>query len=201
MHTGSSSTGAECTARVATLLLRVTSPYPSQLPPGRGIRFHPVGVVSVPTRPLYYSDLDPVGRGPYSTSPVLYGPPVPSSSSTSTTSSTTTSTTTTTTSTTTWPTTPTPTELDICNLRHKLNTFLVVRNRLYAFYDKYVWILSLNEAHRTREEFTNPLIITEWLTFLPSDKIDVSFSIDPFTYEWEEVEGEEPPAKKSHWSK
>ncbi|KAG8272634.1 hypothetical protein J6590_079424 [Homalodisca vitripennis] len=33
------------------------------------------------------------------------------------------------------------------------------------------------------------------------DKIYVSFSIDPFTYEWEEeVEGEEPPAKKSHWS-
>ncbi|KAG8284425.1 hypothetical protein J6590_103153 [Homalodisca vitripennis] len=35
------------------------------------------------------------------------------------------------------------------------------------------------------------------------DKIQVSFLISPFTCEWEEeeVEGEEPPAKKSHWSK
>ncbi|KAG8308827.1 hypothetical protein J6590_100350, partial [Homalodisca vitripennis] len=33
------------------------------------------------------------------------------------------------------------------------------------------------------------------------DKITVSFLIDPFTNEREEVEGEEPPAKKSHWSK
>ncbi|KAG8334557.1 hypothetical protein J6590_087474, partial [Homalodisca vitripennis] len=33
------------------------------------------------------------------------------------------------------------------------------------------------------------------------DKITVSFLIDPLTYEREEVEGEEPPAKKSHWSK
>ncbi|KAG8324378.1 hypothetical protein J6590_093964, partial [Homalodisca vitripennis] len=32
------------------------------------------------------------------------------------------------------------------------------------------------------------------------DKIQVSFLIDPFTNEREEVEGEEPPAKKSHWS-
>ncbi|KAG8270423.1 hypothetical protein J6590_085385 [Homalodisca vitripennis] len=33
------------------------------------------------------------------------------------------------------------------------------------------------------------------------DKIQVSFLIDPFTNEREKVEGEEPPAKKSHWSK
>ncbi|KAG8334415.1 hypothetical protein J6590_090937 [Homalodisca vitripennis] len=34
------------------------------------------------------------------------------------------------------------------------------------------------------------------------DEITVSFLIDPLTYEREEeVEGEEPPAKKSHWSK
>ncbi|KAG8270419.1 hypothetical protein J6590_085381 [Homalodisca vitripennis] len=37
-------------------------------------------------------------------------------------------------------------------------------------------------------------------TLQDCDKIQVSFLIDPFTNEREKVEGEEPPAKKSHWT-
>lgn len=54
----------------------------------------------------------------------------------------------------------------LCDLNSKmLNTsFLIVNNKLYLFYKKYVWMLNLN----TREIQDTPLVITDWLKFLPT---------------------------------
>lgn len=93
----------------------------------------------------------------------LYGRPVRStsipttSSTTSTTSSTTTSTTTTTTS------------IDICTYRNEFNHFLVFKDRLYVFHNKLVWVLPLDQSQRTKQEYTSPKVITDWLTFLPKN--------------------------------
>ncbi|XP_030751263.1 neutrophil collagenase-like [Sitophilus oryzae] len=59
----------------------------------------------------------------------------------------------------------------LCDLNSKMSntSFLIVNNKLYLFYKKYVWMLNLN----TREIQDTPLVITDWLTFLhtPFEKI------------------------------
>lgn len=76
--------------------------------------------------------------------------------------------------------TPTPTQVptlprevepltyfDICRIRHDISTFFVVKQRLYAFYGQYVWHISLDKNQRTREEYTNPKVVTQFLPFIP----------------------------------
>lgn len=127
----------------------------------------------------YDIDLDDVNAVQF-----LYGKPL---NNTLTTTSTTTSTTlpTTTTSTTTpklnsntVETTFKPdndlSSLDICTLKNKFNHYLVFKDRLYVFHNKLVWILSLDQALRTSEEYTSPKLISDWLTFLPKDFTNIT---------------------------
>lgn len=95
-------------------------------------------------------------------------------STTTTTSSTTTTSTTTTTTT----TAPTPLVLhgdkNICDYRNKINTFVIVNGKIFAFYNRYVWILNLDPARRLPEEYTQSRVITNWLRFLPRNFTKVS---------------------------
>lgn len=54
-------------------------------------------------------------------------------------------------------------EIDICHLKN-INTFLVANKRLYILYEKWLWIINSNDM-----TYSNPVIITDWLTFLPKD--------------------------------
>lgn len=63
----------------------------------------------------------------------------------------------------------TSTPLDICAYRNQVNNYLVFKDKLYVLHNNLVWILSIDKNLRTREEYTNPKMITEWLTFLPNN--------------------------------
>ena len=54
-------------------------------------------------------------------------------------------------------------EINICHLKN-IKTFLVANKRLYILYEKWLWIINLNDM-----TYSNPVIITDWLTFLPKD--------------------------------
>lgn len=104
--------------------------------------------------------------------------PTTSTTSTTTTTSTatpTTSTTPATTTTSTAPpttstsTTPSTTIVDVCSVRNQSNRYLVFKEKLYVMNNKLVWTLSLDQSLRTFEEYKRPQLITDWLTFLPSN--------------------------------
>ncbi|KAK4887376.1 hypothetical protein RN001_003647 [Aquatica leii] len=53
---------------------------------------------------------------------------------------------------------------DLCKIEQKLDTFLIVNRKIYVFYNKYVWFMELDDRM-----YRDPLIITDWLNFLPKD--------------------------------
>lgn len=54
-------------------------------------------------------------------------------------------------------------QIDLCRLKN-INTFLIANNRLYILYEKWLWIVNTNEM-----TYSTPVIITDWLTFLPKN--------------------------------
>lgn len=64
---------------------------------------------------------------------------------------------------------PAKSSSDICEFENKIEHLLVIKDRLFLFYKNLVWILNLNPTLRTKQEYTTPNIITDWLSFLPSN--------------------------------
>lgn len=54
-------------------------------------------------------------------------------------------------------------DIDLCSLKN-INMFLISNKRMYILYDKWLWILNINE-----KSYSNPIILTDWLTFLPKN--------------------------------
>ena len=71
------------------------------------------------------------------------------------------------TTTATYVTEPLPVNTDVCNYRKVIHTFFVVKDKIFIFYGKYVWVIDLNEKTRDEEQLTRPQIVTQWLKFLP----------------------------------
>jgi hypothetical protein len=113
----------------------------------------------------------------------LYGTSPTTTTPTTSTTTTTTSTTSTTTTTTTIPPTISSTEVtpsehyyekDLCELKGKINTFLIANIRIFAFYRNNVWILSIDARDRTPDQYKKPKKITDWLRFLPHNFTEIS---------------------------
>lgn len=58
---------------------------------------------------------------------------------------------------------------DLCDLKN-VNTFLVINDRLYIFYKKWVWTKHLNE--KTYD--SKPMLLTDWLPYIPKTFINIS---------------------------
>lgn len=104
----------------------------------------------------------------------LFGSPI-----SSTTPKTTTSTTTTTTRAVISPASPSPSSSsppdsneslpDLCNLTNELNTFLIINDVIYVFYERWVWIKKL-----TDDVFQKPLSLIKVMPFLPKNFKNIS---------------------------
>lgn len=60
------------------------------------------------------------------------------------------------------------TEVDLCHFKN-INMFLVANKRLYILHQKWLWIINIGEKTNPK-----PLVITDWLTFLPRNFSKVS---------------------------
>lgn len=54
-------------------------------------------------------------------------------------------------------------QIDLCHFK-KINIFLIANKRLHILYDKWLWIINTDKM-----TYSKPLIITDWLTFLPKN--------------------------------
>ncbi|XP_046677434.1 72 kDa type IV collagenase-like [Homalodisca vitripennis] len=94
----------------------------------------------------------------------LYGYPVPSTTTTTTTTSTTSQ--------------PPPdrglSTNDLCVYKTKLQTVLIVNNKIFMFHNKKVWVVDMEETDREPSQFNRPKIITQWLPFLPHDFVNIT---------------------------
>ena len=54
-------------------------------------------------------------------------------------------------------------KIDLCRLKN-LNTFLIADKRLHILYEKWLWIVNIDDMI-----YSKPIIITDWLTFLPKN--------------------------------
>ncbi|XP_049800135.1 macrophage metalloelastase-like [Schistocerca nitens] len=52
---------------------------------------------------------------------------------------------------------------ELCKLNNKIKNFLIVDQVLYIYYEKWVWIMDLDNL----DIHTRPQLISDWLTFLP----------------------------------
>ncbi|XP_049800011.1 stromelysin-1-like [Schistocerca nitens] len=52
---------------------------------------------------------------------------------------------------------------ELCKLSNKIKNFLIVDQVLYIYYEKWVWIMDLDNL----DVRTKPQLISDWLTFLP----------------------------------
>ncbi|XP_049809227.1 collagenase 3-like [Schistocerca nitens] len=52
---------------------------------------------------------------------------------------------------------------ELCKLNNKIKNFLIVDQVLYIYYEKWVWIMDLDNL----DVRTKPQLISDWLTFLP----------------------------------
>lgn len=69
---------------------------------------------------------------------------------------------------TTSPIKPNPLEPELCELNN-VETFLIVNQIMYIFYEKWVWMISLSDMN-----IPKPQLITDWLLFLPPDFKNIS---------------------------
>lgn len=58
--------------------------------------------------------------------------------------------------------------IDLCKLK-RVNQFLVINRRLYIVYKNLVWKIAIKD-----KRYETPLLLTEWLTFLPPNFTEIS---------------------------